>query len=60
MVTMGDLMATEALLAIGGLAIIASLHYRNVKVRPHAWCGPCWGARCGWVGGWGGGGIPKP
>lgn len=31
MVTMGDLFGLEPVLAIGGLAIIASLHFRNVK-----------------------------
>ncbi|EFN53511.1 hypothetical protein CHLNCDRAFT_136863 [Chlorella variabilis] len=31
MVTMGDLFALEPLLAIGGLAVISALHYRNVK-----------------------------
>ena len=31
MVTMGDLLELEPLLAITGLAVIASLHYRNVK-----------------------------
>lgn len=31
MVTMGDLLGLEPVLAISGLAIIASLHFRNVK-----------------------------
>ncbi|KAF6263362.1 hypothetical protein COO60DRAFT_1621686 [Scenedesmus sp. NREL 46B-D3] len=31
MVTMGDLLGLEPVLAIGGLAVIASLHFRNVK-----------------------------
>lgn len=30
-VTMGDLFGVEPMLAIGGLAIIAALHFRNVK-----------------------------
>jgi xanthine/uracil/vitamin C permease (AzgA family) len=30
-VTMGNLLGLEPMLAIGGLAIIASLHFRNVK-----------------------------
>jgi AGZA family xanthine/uracil permease-like MFS transporter len=31
MVTMGNLLGLEPVLAIGGLAVIASLHYRNVR-----------------------------
>ncbi|KAF8066395.1 permease [Scenedesmus sp. PABB004] len=31
MVTMGNLLGLEPLLAIGGLAVIAALHFRNVK-----------------------------
>ena len=31
MVAMGDLLQLEPMLAIGGLAVIAALHYRNVK-----------------------------
>lgn len=31
MVTMGDILGLEPVLAIGGLAVIAALHFRNVK-----------------------------
>lgn len=31
MVAMGDLLSLQPALAIGGLAVIAALHYRNVR-----------------------------